>query len=67
MKILVVEDEMLAAERIKMLLHDYDPTISILGCLESIEETVHWLKTNPHPDLLLMDIQLSDGHSFDIF
>ena len=67
MKILVVEDEMLAAERIRMLVHDYDPTISILGCLESIEETVHWLKTKPHPDLLLMDIQLSDGHSFDIF
>jgi len=67
MNILIVEDELLASERLKMLLKDYDPSIQVTACLESIEETVQWLQTKPHPDLLLMDIQLSDGHSFEIF
>ncbi len=67
MNILIVEDEMLAAERLRMLLKQYDPSIKIIACLESIEETVNWIQTKPHPDLLLMDIQLSDGHSFEIF
>jgi DNA-binding LytR/AlgR family response regulator len=67
MNILIIEDEMLAAERLQLLLQQYDPSIEVLGCLESIRETVHWLQTKPHPDLILMDIQLSDGHSFEIF
>ena len=67
MNILIVEDEMLAAERLRLLLKQYDPSIKVLACLESIAETVNWIKTKPHPDLLLMDIQLSDGHSFEIF
>ena len=67
MNILIVEDEMLAAERLRMLLKQYDPSINVMACLESIKETVNWIQTKPHPDLLLMDIQLSDGHSFEIF
>ena len=67
MNILIVEDVMLAAERLRLLLKQYDPSIKVLACLESIKETVNWIKTKPHPDLLLMDIQLSDGHSFEIF
>ena len=67
MNIIIVEDETLAAERLQMLLVQYDPAIKVLACLESIEETVNWLLTKPQPDLLLMDIQLSDGHSFEIF
>lgn len=67
MNIMIVEDELLAAERLKLLLKQYDPSINITATLESIEETVKWLQTKPHPDLLLMDIQLSDGHSFEIF
>ena len=67
MNVLIIEDESLAAERLKLLLGQYDPSIGVSGCLESIEETVQWLQTQPHPDLLLMDIQLSDGHSFEIF
>lgn len=64
---MIVEDELLAAERLKLLLKQYDPSINITASLESIEESVQWLQTKPHPDLLLMDIQLSDGHSFEIF
>lgn len=67
MNVLVIEDEPLAADRLKLLLAKYDASIQITDCLESIEQTVQWLQTKPHPDLLLMDIQLSDGHSFEIF
>jgi len=58
---------MLAAERLQTLIKNYDPSINILATLESIEEAVHWLQTKPHPDLLFVDIHLSDGHSFEIF
>lgn len=67
MKIVIVEDEKLAAERLQTLLQEYDPAIEIAACLESIEETVKYLKQKAHPDLLLLDIHLSDGHSFEIF
>ncbi len=67
MNILIIEDEILATERLKILLKEYDPTINIIDCLESVEETVNWLNKKTHPDLFLMDIHLSDGHSFEIF
>ena len=50
-----------------MLLKEYDASITVSAILESIEESVHWLKTKPLPDLLLMDIHLSDGSCFEIF
>ena len=43
MKILIIEDESLAAEKLQLLVKQYDPSIEILGCLESVEETVEWL------------------------
>jgi DNA-binding LytR/AlgR family response regulator len=67
MNILIVEDEQLAQERLQILINAYDPSINIVGCLESVEETVNWLNTKPHPDLILLDIHLSDGQSFEIF
>jgi DNA-binding LytR/AlgR family response regulator len=67
MDILIIEDEMLAAERMQMLVKNYDPSINIVGILESVEEAVQWLSTKKQPDLLLVDIQLADGHSFEIF
>ena len=67
MDILIIEDEILAAERLQALIKKYDCTINIAGCLESIEDSVKWLQTKPAPDLLLVDIHLSDGHSFEIF
>lgn len=67
MKVLIVEDERPSAERLQMLLYNYHPSIEITGKLESIEETVKFLETHPHPDLILLDIHLSDGHSFEIF
>ncbi len=67
MNILIVEDEQLAAERLQILLKQFDPSIKIMANLESVEETVNWLNTKTHPDLFLMDIHLSDGRCFDIF
>lgn len=67
MNILIIEDEQLAQERLQLLIKAYDPNIQIAGCLESVEETVNWLNTKPHPDLILLDIHLSDGQSFEIF
>ncbi|HMU44892.1 MAG TPA: LytTR family DNA-binding domain-containing protein [Chitinophagaceae bacterium] len=67
MKIVIVEDEKLAAERLITLLREYDSSVEVAACLESIEESVEYLNLNPHPDLLLLDIHLADGHSFEIF
>lgn len=67
MDIVIIEDELLAAERLQLLIENYDASINIVACLESIEEAVQWLQTKPAPDLLLVDIHLSDGHSFEIF
>ncbi|MBL0356493.1 MAG: response regulator transcription factor [Chitinophagaceae bacterium] len=67
MDIVIIEDEILAAERLQTLIKKYDTSLNIITCLESIEEAVQWLQTKPHPDLLFVDIHLSDGHSFEIF
>lgn len=67
MDVVIIEDEMLAAERLQSLVKNYDASINVVATLESIEESVHWLQSKPHPDLLFVDIHLSDGHSFEIF
>lgn len=58
---------MLAAERLQSLIKNYDASINVVAVLESIEESVQWLQAKPQPDLLFVDIHLSDGHSFEIF
>lgn len=65
--VLIVEDEEATAERTKSLLLQVLPDAFIAGITDSIESTVNWLKSNPKPDLILMDIQLADGNSFLIF
>ena len=67
MKVVIVEDERIAVERLLTLLKQYDESIEVVACLESIDETVQYLKKSAHPDLLLLDIHLADGHSFEIF
>jgi DNA-binding LytR/AlgR family response regulator len=67
MRVIIIEDERPATDRLQTLLTEYDPSIEVVACLESIEETVQYLKQHAHPDLLLLDIHLSDGHSFEIF
>jgi DNA-binding LytR/AlgR family response regulator len=67
MKILIVEDEELAAKKLQKTLLSIDPEAEVTGITESIKSTVEWLEDNPAPDLVLMDIELADGQSFEIF
>src|SRR2546423_13280787 len=67
MKILIVEDEDLAVKKLQKTLTEVDPQANVVGITESLETTVDWLKKNPSPDLILMDIELADGQSFEIF
>ena len=67
MKILLVEDEDLAVKKLRKTLEAVDPGIEVIGTTDSIKATVQWLKDNPAPELILMDIELADGQSFEIF
>lgn len=67
MKILIVEDEELAVKKLQKTLFSVDETAQVAGVTDSIKGTVEWLQTNPSPDLILMDIELADGQSFEIF
>lgn len=67
MKVLIIEDEPFAQNELKRLLANSGLEIAIIDCLDSVEESVNWLKSNKPPDLVFIDIQLSDGLSFEIF
>ncbi|HET6255588.1 MAG TPA: LytTR family DNA-binding domain-containing protein [Puia sp.] len=67
MKVLIVEDEQPAYCNLADELHVIDEKIDVVAGCSTVEETVRWLHENPHPDLILMDVQLSDGLSFSIF
>lgn len=67
MTVLIVEDEPMAAERLEQLVLELDSTANVLTRLDSVRKTVSWLKVNQSPDLILLDIQLADGISFQIF
>jgi two-component system LytT family response regulator len=67
MKVLIVEDERPASENLVEELQAIDDSINVVAGCNSVDETVRWLSKNPQPDLILMDIQLSDGLSFNIF
>lgn len=67
MKAVIVEDEIVAAERLQRLIQEVDSSISIIAKLKSIEECIDWFTTQPVPDLVFMDIHLSDGLAFSVF
>ena len=67
MNILIIEDEPFAQQELIRLIHEIDDEISVLNCIDSIEESVAYLNEKEQPDLIFMDIQLSDGLSFEIF
>ena len=67
MKILIVEDEELAAKRLTQLIREIEPEAEISGPLDTVTSTVSHLKTLPVYDLIFLDIQLADGKSFSIF
>lgn len=67
MRVLILEDESLAAEKLQNLLHEIDPSIEVVQILKSVEASLKWFDHNDEPDLILSDIQLLDSLSFDIF
>jgi two-component system, LytTR family, response regulator len=67
MRVLIIEDEHFAQNELKRLLKKIDDSIHIVECIDSIEDSVQWLSKNEAPDLIFLDIQLSDGLSFEIF
>jgi len=67
MKILIFEDEKLAAEKLVSLLGEVAPECNVIDVKDSVDEAVSWLQNNPHPDLIISDIHLIDGLCFNIF
>jgi two-component system, LytTR family, response regulator LytT len=67
MKVVIIEDEAIAARRLQKLIQELEPDTTILALLDSVEGAVKWCKENVFPDLFFMDIQLADGLSFEIF
>lgn len=66
LNVLIVEDESVAADRLESMIHEIAPDFTVLAKIGSVKESVKWLMTNT-ADLIFLDIQLSDGSSFNIF
>jgi two-component system LytT family response regulator len=67
MKVIIIEDEKPAAEKLLKAIQKADSSLEVSALLNSVKESVEWLQQNPMPELLFMDIELSDGLSFKIF
>lgn len=67
MKVLIIEDEPFARTELIRLLKATGREFTLLDEIDTVEDSVKWLKTNPLPDLIFLDIQLADGLSFEIF
>lgn len=66
-RLVIIEDEAHNSRLLQGLIKELRPTWQVEAILESIEESVEWFNSNTAPDLILMDIQLSDGICFSIF
>jgi len=67
MKVLILEDETLAADKLESTLLELQPDWQVVSRIKSIASAVEWLESNPHPDLIISDIRLLDGLCFEIF
>ena len=67
MKLLIIEDETAAAKNLRSILQSVTPDAQILDTIDTVVDSVEWFNSNPAPDLVFMDIHLSDGESFKIF
>ena len=65
MNVIIIEDEKPSARRLKRMLAEC--SIEVITMLHSVNESIEWFLNNEHPDLIMLDIQLSDGLSFEIF
>ena len=67
MKALIIEDELRAREHMTHLLTENFPQVEVVGAVGSVTDSVKWLSSHEAPDVIFMDVELSDGSSFDIF
>jgi DNA-binding LytR/AlgR family response regulator len=67
MNVIIIEDEDQAAKRIEAILLELIPEAKVVATIDTVKKAVHFFTNNPAPDLALMDIQLADGISFEIF
>ncbi len=67
MKVLIVEDEVMAGNMLARTLSENFPDVEIVALTDSVRTTVSWLRSNPSPDVIFMDVALSDGDCFEIF
>ncbi|MBR4735156.1 MAG: response regulator transcription factor [Bacteroidales bacterium] len=67
MRALIIEDEARARDHMKNLLAQHFPQAEVAGAVGSVKDAVEWLLANPDPDVIFMDVELTDGISFDIF
>ena len=67
MRVLIIEDEKPAAEKLKKALHSLQPDIEVLAVLGSVRSARLWIEAQGSPELIFMDIELSDGLSFQLF
>jgi DNA-binding LytR/AlgR family response regulator len=67
MKVIIIEDEILAQQKLEAMLNKLNPRIEVIAKIGSVKEALSWLAANAIPDLAFVDIQLSDDHSFEIF
>jgi two-component SAPR family response regulator len=67
LKIVIVEDEPAAASQLQFLLGQLETPVDVIHIIEGVEEGLVWFQQNTMPDLILSDIQLSDGVSFEIY
>ena len=67
MKVIIIEDELLAQAKLEAMLNSLDKSIEVLAKINSVQDALRWISTHPSPDLAFVDIQLSDDHSFEIF
>lgn len=67
MNYLIIEDEGPAARRLLKMIQETAPELENLAILDSVESSIAWFQQNEMPDLLFLDIQLSDGLSFELF
>lgn len=67
MNILIIEDEMSSAQRLVKMINAILPDAIVINILPSVEASLDWLQNNPQADLIITDIHLADGLSFEIF
>lgn len=65
--VLIIEDELPNIQRLKKMLYALEKGIVIVDSLQTVHDSINWLKNNEQPDIILMDVRLTDGLSFEIF